>query len=127
MAPAPLGFHGHYFLYDSVKVLYVANQMTKNSVLALFSGLGFAVQPELLNEAPHWDSLRYVIGQVRCDAEFIGAFIEFRQEEMEHTVFEVLWFNAEPTEDDGEYWLRAKKYDKCFEDILEAHKIVRKK
>ncbi len=124
MKPAPRGIHGNYSL-DSSQV-YTLNEITKDSILKVFSKEKLLVKSGRLNnyDVP-WDSLRYYVGNINCDNEIIEAFIDFEDKKAINTTMKILWYNAEPTEDDDEYQKRAERYCNCFDAFLKRKKLVK--
>jgi hypothetical protein len=120
-SPAPMGIHGTYSL-DSTTFFTTAQ--TKDSMLFHFQNRGWNIKPGRLNEYdPPWDSLRYLVGNIKCDTTNIEGYIEFTKEST--TRFFVLWINAPPSDDDAVYEKLSHKYFDCLEDQLESLEVTR--
>lgn len=123
---APKGIHGEFTLESSTSE-YIANGLTKDSVLEILMQENLRVKNGRLNDydAP-FDSLRYLIGEIRCgNNEQIEAYIEFKDKTSKNTSFKIIWFNANPTKNDSEYDLRTKEYYDCFETLMKRCKIIK--
>ena len=123
MKPAPPGIHGLYSLteYDPA----YRTKYEKDSLLKHLEKDGLIIKSgRLHNYDPPWDSLRYLVDNIRCDTQNIEPYIEFRREKQNgFTKFKILWINATPNEsyDTTIYQTLAKRYYDCFEAILERH------
>lgn len=122
MKPAPPGIHG---LYSSDYDPVYKTTDDKDSLLHDLEREGILVKSGRLHDYdPPWDSLRYVIGNIRCDTQLIEPYIEFFRGKQEgFTSFRILWINAAPNKsyDTTLYNNLTKKYYDCFEAILSRH------
>lgn len=123
--PAPPGIHGLYSLYDYNPVYKTKHD--KDSLLNLLKVDGLVIKSGRLHDydAP-WDSLRYLIDNIRCDTQIIEPYIEFQREKQnDFTTFKILWINATSNEsyDTILYQTMTKKYFNCFETILRRHDV----
>lgn len=117
MAPAPAGIHGTYSS-TSYNPTFKA-PVSKDSLLQLLEAGQLQVKSGRLNSYdPPWDSLRYLIGNIRCDTGHIEAYIEFLDKKEAQSTFRILWFNAPPTTDDKVYDRLTSSYYQCFEREL---------
>jgi hypothetical protein len=125
MKPAPPGIHGLYSLADYDPVYKI--KYDKDSLLKHLETDGLLIKSGRLNDYdPPWDSLRYLIDNIRCDTQSIEPYIEFRREKQNGlTTFRILWINAAPNEsyDTTLYQAMTKKYYNCFETILRRHEV----
>ena len=125
MKPAPPGIHGHYSLADYDPVY--KTKYDKDSLLKQLETDNLLIKSGRLNDYdPPWDSLRYLIGNVRCDTQNIEPYIEFRREKQNgFTTFRILWINATPNEnyDTTLYQTMTREYYNCFEAILQRHDV----
>lgn len=123
MKPAPPGIHGNYSLaeYD----LTYKTEYDKDSLLHNLEKDGLDIRSGRLHDYdPPWDSLRYLVGNIRCDTQQIESYIEFRKEKQDgFTTFRILGMSATPNEsyDTMLYRNLTKKYYDCFETILSRH------
>lgn len=122
---APPGIHGHYSLPDYDPVY--KTKYDKDSLLKYLEKDGLQIKMGRLNDYdPPWDSLRYLIDNIRCDTQNIETYIEFRREKQKgYITFRILWINATPNEsyDTTLYQKLTKKYFNCFETILQQHAV----
>jgi len=125
MKPAPPGIHGLYSLVDYDPVF--KTKYEKDSLLEQLETDGLIIKSGRLHDYdPPWDSLRYLIDNVRCETQNIEAYIEFRRTKQDSfTTFRILWINAAPNEsyDTTLYETLTKKYYNCFETILKRHDV----
>lgn len=124
MKPAPIGVHGQYSLLEETS--YKTNNLSKDSILKILMLNDLSIKEGRLNKYdPPWDSLRYIIGNINCNAQLIEACVEFQDKNSITSTFKVLWFNAIPTNDDSVYKIRAKEYYQCFEAVLKKNNIIK--
>jgi hypothetical protein len=122
MAPAPAGIHGTYSS-ASYNPTYKAT-VPKDSLLKLLEAGQLQVKSERLNSHdPPWDSLRYLIGNIRCDTGHVEEYVEFLDKKESQSTFRVLWFNATPTTDDKVYDRLTNTYYQCFEKELSSYQV----
>ncbi len=125
MKPAPPGIHG-LFLSADYDPLY-KTKYDKDSLLKYLEKDGLQIKSGRLNDYdPPWDSLRYLVDNIRCDTQNIEPYIEFHKEKQNgFTTFRILWINATPNEsyDTTLYQTLTKKYYDCFETILQRHEV----
>jgi hypothetical protein len=125
MKPAPPGIHG---LFSSADYNPLYNtKYDKDSLLKYLEKEGLIIKSGILNDYdPPWDSLRYLVGNIRCDTQIIEPYIEFNKEKHNGlTTFRILWINATPNEsyDTTLYQTLTKKYYDCFEKILKRYEV----
>ena len=122
MAPAPAGIHGTYSS-TSYNPTYKA-PVSKDSLLKQLEAGKMLVKSGRLNSYdPPLDSLRYLIGNIRCDTGNVEAYIEFFDKKGPQSTFRVLWFNAAPTTDDKVYDRLTSSYYQCFERELSGYQV----
>lgn len=125
MRMAPRGIHGIYSSAD--RDSKYQTQLSKDVLLKKLEQDGYLIKGGKLHDYdPPWDSLSYLIDKIPCDTQKIEAYIEFkRANQNELTNFRILWFNATPnlSEDTNVYNNLARRYYRCFEDILKSHMV----
>jgi hypothetical protein len=123
MKPAPEGIHGLYSLADYDPIYKTKDD--KDSLLKYLQMDGLIVKSGRLNDYdPPWDSLRYLVDNIRCDTQNIEPYIEFHKEKQNgFTTFRILWINSTLNEnfDSTLYRTLTKSYYNCFETILQRH------
>lgn len=124
--PAPPGIHGLYSLHENDRTY--TTTFDKDSLLKFLETDGFEIKSGRLNDYdPPWDSLRYLIDNIKCDALIIEPCIEFHKvKENGFTEFRILWIYAAPNEsnDTTLYHALTHKYYDCFESILKRHGVL---
>ena len=122
-SPAPPGIHGEYSI-NELNGYYLTN-FNKDTLLKRLKLEGLIIKSGRINDYdPPWDSLRYLVDNIKCGNQKIKAYIEFGKVDHDSlTHFRILWINgpANTSKDTLIYNNIARKYYSCFGEIFKKY------